>query len=77
MENPIMPDSSRKVTGWNGPAASLLVGLLSLFAHSRWPGEVIDERGGLEVSYRWFTTRKKAEAFCSKLSKKSNIGNTQ
>ena len=33
--------------------------------HQMW--EVISERDGIEVSYRWFPTKKKAEAFGLKL----------
>ncbi len=28
--------------------------------------EVIEKRGWYEVAYRWFSSRKKAEAFCMK-----------
>ena len=30
--------------------------------HQMW--EVITEKDGIEVSYRWFGTKEKAEAFC-------------
>ena len=33
--------------------------------HQMW--EVITEKDGIEVSYRWFPTKKKAEAFSLKL----------
>ena len=38
--------------------------------HQMW--EVITEKDGVEVSYRWFPAKKKAEAFVLKLTKKNN-----
>jgi len=32
--------------------------------------EVIKEKDGIEVSYRWFGTKEKAEAFCLGLTAK-------
>ena len=34
--------------------------------------EVVEDRGGYELAFRWFPTRKKAEAFC--LSKSYDRG---
>ena len=56
-----MPDSGSKVNGL-GQHFSLGGFFVSYSTfHQMW--EVIAERDGVEVSYPWFTNKKKAEAF--------------
>jgi hypothetical protein len=58
------PDSGSKVNGLGNRFT--LDGFTVTYSTFQMAWEVVEKRDGYEVAYIWFSSRKKAEAFCHK-----------
>ena len=56
------PDSGSKVNGLGNRFT--LDGFTVTYSTFQMALEVVEKKEGYEVAYRWFSSRKKAEAFC-------------